>query len=762
LDELLEGSGDAEPDLRTEILRRTGGVPFFVVSFVQGLQSGEPTGGGADRDGARGGVPWEVAQSIRQRVAALPEGASEVLGVAAVLGRTIQPAVLNTVVERGEGAVLAALEAAGRVRLLEEAEEQSLQFAHDVIREMVEADLGAPRRTVLHRRIAQALEQGAGARPVEALAYHYARGDVPDKALLYLEQAGDQAQRQFAHASAEGYYREAIHRLDALSRAADAARVREKLVSTLFLASRATAALLELEQAVATYQAAGDREGVWRSLAQIGRMQAARGATEEGLARLQLVVPALEEAAPSRSAALLWAALAWLFVGASQPVASIAAGERAAHLARCLGDEAIMLDVEVRRGTALLGLGRLHEARQVMEAALPRVEAVGEPVVAIDLIFRILLQGSAIYQRQGEFDRCRQHIDRALIEADKTDIALDKQWGLARRGELLFLQGDWSAARACLERSVDLMPATGWWLMAPEALVHLARLHLAMGDWAAAVRYLEEEHLQRSAMWRPALRRLLAERDLEEGQAVTALARLTADDGDEDGREPVLLAWAHLELGDLGHAADLLARALARARAECDRLTLVSALRIQALACMRQQRWDDAQGSLEEGLALARAMPHPYAEARLLHVYGLLYAQKQELAPAHERLEAALAIFRRLGAPNHAEQVEQAITSLQCVPPHAAAPQPALRPCEGHELMAGSPAGKRLSRTERQAWALARLRTDGPLSPRSYAEALGVSVDTALRDLSDLTQRGDITAQGTTKDRRYCLNVDAG
>jgi DeoR/GlpR family transcriptional regulator of sugar metabolism len=52
---------------------------------------------------------------------------------------------------------------------------------------------------------------------------------------------------------------------------------------------------------------------------------------------------------------------------------------------------------------------------------------------------------------------------------------------------------------------------------------------------------------------------------------------------------------------------------------------------------------------------------------------------------------------------------------------------------------------------------LTRLRADGAVSPRAYATALGVSVDTALRDLSDLTQRGDITAQGTTKDRRYTL-----
>jgi hypothetical protein len=66
-------------------------------------------------------------------------------------------------------------------------------------------------------------------------------------------------------------------------------------------------------------------------------------------------------------------------------------------------------------------------------------------------------------------------------------------------------------------------------------------------------------------------------------------------------------------------------------------------------------------------------------------------------------------------------------------------------------------AGPRRTRQERQGWALAYLRTAGSLSPRAYAEAMAVSVDTALRDLSDLVQRGDLAALGTTKDRRYVL-----
>ena len=67
---------------------------------------------------------------------------------------------------------------------------------------------------------------------------------------------------------------------------------------------------------------------------------------------------------------------------------------------------------------------------------------------------------------------------------------------------------------------------------------------------------------------------------------------------------------------------------------------------------------------LDEGLALARSMPYPYAEARLLHVHGQLLAVQGEPELARKRLEAALAIFRRLGARKDLERTEQLVATL--------------------------------------------------------------------------------------------------
>lgn len=162
----------------------------------------------------------------------------------------------------------------------------------------------------------------------------------------------------------------------------------------------------------------------------------------------------------------------------------------------------------------------------------------------------------------------------------------------------------------------------------------------------------------------------LAERDLLEGHPEEARARL----------EPLLdragyletdvtrflpfLAWAYLDLGDEQRCERTMQQALARARQQHMRPTLSDALRVQALFGIRRQRWEEAQAALEEALALCRAMPYPWAEAKALYVYGLLYQAKGETRQASEQLIAALSILNRLGEHLYAPLVKQILMLL--------------------------------------------------------------------------------------------------
>jgi tetratricopeptide (TPR) repeat protein len=200
------------------------------------------------------------------------------------------------------------------------------------------------------------------------------------------------------------------------------------------------------------------------------------------------------------------------------------------------------------------------------------------------------------------------------------------------------------------------------------------KLRMQSGEWAAAAEDLAEVSalLERAGDLNPLreAQTLLAELDLLEGRPEAArdrliplLDRVSLEELDVTQLLPTL-AWAHLELGNVATAREVVKQAIRRARAQSLHRALVDALRVQAMVAILQRDWESAEQALEEGSTLAQAMPYPYAEGRLQHVYGEMYLQKGEPGSARERLEAALAIFRRLGARKDIERAELAISNL--------------------------------------------------------------------------------------------------
>jgi tetratricopeptide (TPR) repeat protein len=210
--------------------------------------------------------------------------------------------------------------------------------------------------------------------------------------------------------------------------------------------------------------------------------------------------------------------------------------------------------------------------------------------------------------------------------------------------------------------------------------VGLGVLSLHEGNWEEASRYLEEgasmaartRHLGELR----AAQQALAERDLLDGRPRDALARLQTLLKDLDLEDSVLtkpmpaLAQVQLALGHLDDAEVLVVPGMTRARDRCNQVDLVEWLRLQGMVGIRRGRYQDAQGVLDEAISLSRGMPYPYAEGRLLQVYGESHIQAGEPREAQETLEAALAIFRRLGARKDVERLKQDLASLQLQAPN--------------------------------------------------------------------------------------------
>jgi transcriptional regulator with XRE-family HTH domain/tetratricopeptide (TPR) repeat protein len=665
LNDLLAGTSDPQPAVREQVVRATGGVPFFLISYAQGLRTGALGAGSLES------VPWNAAQTIRQRVAALTEPARELIGMAAVAGDVVTRRVLLAAGTQAEPELLAALDAACHARLLVEEGEGGYRFAHELIREVVAGDLSAARRAVLHRRLADAVEHLPGTPPDGLLAYHAVRAGEQEKAVLYLERAGDRAAHLYAYAEAEGYYRELVGRLDSLGDTAEAARAREKLGGVLRATARYPAALETLDRAARTFAALEMSEDVGRVTALIGQVHSDRGAPAEGVARLRPVIEALttEDASPAVLAGLHDALAQLLHLSGSYDE-QLAASVRAAELARASGDKRLLAQVEMRRGNALRMLGRLREAAGVLEAAVDLLAAAGDTRTLAHALDNV----SMVYLLRGELDRTANAIARALALAEEVGDPLMVALMIFRRGMNSFAAGAWADAQRDFERAAVIVREVGVAWVSPYAAAGRGILSLAQGRYGVAADELDEAvALAELSGDMQALRwaqGALAERDLLDGRPDAATSRLEPlldRPGQQEGVVTYLLplvAWAALDRGDEVQAAAVLDECLARAVPERILLGQVDALRVLAALRLRQNRRQDAEAALNDALTLSRALPYPYAEAKALYVYGQLHSTSGEPAQARGRFKAALAICRGLGERLYADRIERALDSL--------------------------------------------------------------------------------------------------
>ncbi len=653
----------AEAALSERVVQRAGGVPFVALSCAEALRGSDAP----DVDA----VPWDVTQSVRQRVAALPADAQEVLHAAAVIGRAVQPALLATVTGRPPTAVGAALDAAGGARLLTDGA-RGYRFAHDIIREVLEADVGPAGRATLHRRAAEALEQATDEPPIEALADHYSRSDAPERALPYLEHAGDRAEAQFAHTAAQGYYRDAVARLEESGRTREAAWVREKLAEPLVMAGRYDAALAALEPAVSVYDATGDHDSVARITARIGSVHGLRKTAREGLARVQ---PLLAQAhAPSPGVVALHEALVELLFVSGRFDEMLRAAERAVDLAGTVGNARLLINVTEQRSRALAQIGRSEEALRGYRDACALAQAGGGSGRGSRVLPRSLGNLAYLQFLCGAFEAAAASNQQALAHAERIGDLDVVAHQTVMRASYAFFRGAWTQARADGERSLALRREMDAPSLVAGALNVLGHVADAEGHWDEAVGYLTAAVVAaEECADRPMLRAthwILAERDLREGRPADAQARLTPL-LDRPGMEELevtlflpTLAQAYLEMGQVARATAVVQQAIHRTRGQELRFILVDALRIQALIAIRQGHGPEAQTALDEALALAHAMPYPQGEARVLAVYGAMHLRQGERAQARVRLEAALEILRRLGAHAESDHLRQIVATM--------------------------------------------------------------------------------------------------
>jgi class 3 adenylate cyclase/tetratricopeptide (TPR) repeat protein len=664
------GNGDVPHDFVAHLHRRTEGNPFFTQEIVRSLvERGDLQarhGRWAVPDLTKLHVPTRVRAVVGQRLSRLQPVSREILQEASVLGQTFTFDHLQRVLARDEEELDAALDEAAKAGIIREVGADGYAFNYSLIRQTMYEQLSSRRRRRLHLAAGTALEQelstsqsGRGAE----LAWHFLQGDDRERALSYAIIAGDEAEAVFAHREAERHYRTALELARAAGDTPREAQVLETLGGVLQIIGRYHEALETLEQAAQTYEAAADPDGESRVAAQIGSAYAHMGRPDEGLDRLQPLLGASAQHVAPRSNALVLIAQSQLSIAAARPRAGLAAAALAAGLAREADDKRILAEAELRRGEALAMLGDYEPAREVLEGviSLRTVSDRNTLVRALDGVGTVALLA-------GNFRQAKMYQQRALEIADQLGDPRTLLGALAALSRTFTYLGAWADARRLLERARDLEGTVGLTHFEVRIQVALAHLSLLEGKWETASLALDDAAeaatdggLQR--MW-PVIA-CLADRDLLAHEFDSARERLESllnqglDELADSGELLLGLAEAHIGLGNLVRAEELVDQGLARSGVARNRLAFLAALSLRGIIRSRQNRTEEAGRLFEAALSLARGMPFPYQEGRVLYEYGIMMAPTLQVGRRH--LLDALAMFERLGARKHAEWARHAL-----------------------------------------------------------------------------------------------------
>jgi class 3 adenylate cyclase/tetratricopeptide (TPR) repeat protein len=223
-EELLAGLLGNDPGLqplRRLLIERTEGNPFFLEESIRTLVETKVLAGerGAYRL-ARASqtlqIPATAQAILAARIDRLAPEDKRLLQSASVLGKDVPFALLHAIAEGSDESVrrgLATLQAAEflyEARLFPDLE---YTFKHALTHDVAYGSLLQDRRRALHARIVDTIEALYADRlieHIERLAYHAPRGEVWDKAVTYLRQAGAKAAARSSTREAIAYFEQAL------------------------------------------------------------------------------------------------------------------------------------------------------------------------------------------------------------------------------------------------------------------------------------------------------------------------------------------------------------------------------------------------------------------------------------------------------------------------------------------------------------------------------------------------------------------------
>src|SRR5262245_2918326 len=551
-------------------------------------------------------VPATVQTILAARIDRLRPEDKRLLQVASVVGKDVPFALLQTIAELPEEALRCALD---RLQAAEFVYETGLfpdleySFKHALTHEVAYGALLLERRRELHARIVDAIEKLHHDRlseEIERLAHHAVRGELRERALRYLREAGVKAAARSALQDALNWFEQALGVLETLPE------------------SRST-----LEEALEI------RLELRPVLGQLGEVRH----IQERLREAEILAERLHD---DRQRGRVCAYMANVHSALGAPDEACVVAARALEIARAIGDAELRILSTTYRGQALYQGGDYEQvvAHATQDIATFPADLVNEflgsaALPLVEMHVRLALSLAHL----GRFAEAARYEADAIRLAEPTHRAFSVGQAYFYAGTLRLLRADWAKAHSLIEQGIAALRTGNIVLLLPYAIASSAWVLAELDEASEAQRRIEE-----------------SERLLEQQAAKGRIG--------EHGRAYHALGRASLLLGRLDvarHQAD-------RAIEFCPRHPGAAAHAYHLLGdiATHPDRFDAENGEANfhksQALAEPRGMRPLTAHCHL----GLvkLYRRTGKREQAHEHLTTATAMYREMGMTHWLEQAE--------------------------------------------------------------------------------------------------------
>jgi class 3 adenylate cyclase/predicted ATPase len=596
------------------VVERSGGNPLFAEEMARRIAEGS-------MEAAE--LPETVQAVLAARLDALEPFERRLVQQAAVVGRTFWEGSLAPLAGSDQRQLERALVSLQEKDILAPGAEsqltgeRELAFKHVLIRDVAYGMLPKVVRARKHFEVGVFIEERAGDRTdevVSLLAEHYGRaaalgreGGLPvdeldrmqQRAMLFLEQAGDAAALLFANREAAAHYRHA-RQICSQDGRPDAVRIGEKLGDVSLRLGRVDEAIAVWLECLDWHRVEEDLECVADLHRKIGAALSHKGERKPAIEHYQKGINLLKDGPPRIELVRLYEEAAWLYLHTGDNMLAIYASEKALRLAERLGETRAASRAHGIFGRVFGRIGDTEKARQNLERAVelartPRDAQPGAPREdQSETILALSALGRHLEVSEAEVVGARAAYEEALALAEKMG-SLPAQVELhASLAQLAVYGADWEQVERSTEASAELAEREGLVgkLCLPIALRGLLRWREGNLDESTVLFHRAHELAEQVGWSELAF------------QALFGLATALRDAGD--------LAGAQV--------------ALDRALDVCERAGLIAqsiqATAARAVVLMLADRREAAVEAAREASELAERLHYPIGRAAALEAQG--------------------------------------------------------------------------------------------------------------------------------------------